>query len=59
MKRSISVIQGSEIWMRPDFKWSKICWFANAPDFKWDMKLDNWLPFCQKPLQIRTKTFRF
>ena len=29
---------GSEIRTSPDFKWSKIGWFANGPDFEWNLK---------------------
>ena len=35
---------GSEIWTSLDFKWLKRGWFANGPDFKWDLKSDQKCP---------------
>ena len=29
---------GPEIQMCPDFEWSKKAWFANVPNFKWNLK---------------------
>ena len=58
---------GSEIWTSLDFKLSKRSWVANGLDFKWNLKsgsptiwnLDKWVPFCQKPFEIRTKMSGF
>ena len=58
---------GSEIQTSLDFKCSKRSRVANDLDFKWDLKsrsptirnLDKWLPFCQKPFEVRTKMFEF
>ena len=58
---------GPEIWTSLDFEWSKRGWVSNGPDFEWDLKSrsstiwnsDNWLPFCQKPFEIQTKTSGF
>ena len=47
---------GSEIWTILDFKLSKRGWFANGPDFEWDLK---WWPFCQKLFEIWKKCLDF
>ena len=58
---------GSEIRTSLDFEWSKRGWVANGPGFEWDLKSgsptiwnrDKWPPFCQKSIEIWTKTAGF
>ena len=58
---------GSKLRTSLYFEWLKRSWVANCTDFEWDLKSGSptiwnpgkWLPFCQKPFEIQTKTSGF
>ena len=58
---------GSEIQTSLDLEWLKWGWVVNGPDLEWNLKFGSptiwnpgkWVPFCQKPFEIRTKMSKF
>ena len=35
--QKVSIQMGSEMWTSLDFKWSKLGWLLNGPNFEWDL----------------------